>query len=236
MRKIFDVLLLLCIFFSILVNASETGLKIKKADTIEIAGLVVDAADSNTLENAKLYDEKGLLIATTDSRGYFMGKINYPGEGPVHFKIRVEKKGYTTFIQTENWGNLQSHLHSTYYFGIKRKNNKSSNTFSEMTFNKDFSIDSVLTGFKAVQEKIDFKNKLEAVKNNNQEVFFRINGKYYLINNSGWLEIASPDDKISIEEKRIVRASEINSLIKRSQIKGMSPVDSKEYSYEIHTR
>lgn len=236
MRKIFDVLLLLCIVFSVSLNASEAGLKIKKTDMIEIAGLVVDAANLNALENAQLYDEKGLLIATTDAKGYFTGKINHPGDGPVHFKIRVEKKGYTTFIQEENWGNLGNVIRSTYYFGITQKDSRAANAFSEMTFNKDFSFDSVLSGFRAVKEKLDFKNKIEAAKSNNQKVFFEIGSEYYLISNGGWLKISLPEDLISIDKNRIVKASEINSFIKRKQIKGMSPVDSKGYSYEIYIR
>ncbi|GEN75799.1 carboxypeptidase-like regulatory domain-containing protein [Chryseobacterium hagamense] len=236
MKKNFNVLLLLCIVFSVSLNASEIEFDTKKVNMIEVAGLVVDAANLNALENAQLYDEKGLLIATTDAKGYFTGKINHSGDGPVHFKIRVKKKGYTTFVQTENWGNLGNVIRSTYYFGIIQKDSRAGNSFSEMTSNKDSSFDSVLSGFRAVKEKLDFKNKLEAAKSNNQKVFFEIGYEYYLINNGGWLKISSPEEPISTDGKRMVRASEINSLVKRSQIKGMTPVDSKEFSYEIYIR
>lgn len=84
-------------------KASEREKRIEKARIIEIAGLIVDAGNLNTLENVKLYDERGVLIATTDSKGYFTGKVNYAGNGVVHFKIKVEKAGYKSFIQAENW-------------------------------------------------------------------------------------------------------------------------------------
>ena len=236
MKKIFNLIVLLCVIFSMSLNASEKEKRIEKAKIVEIAGLVVDAGNLNALENAKLYDEKGLLIATTDSKGYFTGKVNYSGKGAVRFKIKVERKGYKSFIQTENWGNIGNHIRSTYYFGITQKSSRIANAFSEMTSTKNASFDSVLSGFSAIKEKLDFKNKLEAAKNNNQKVFFEIGSEYYLINNGGWLRISSPEELISIDKNRIVKASEINSLIKKKQIKGMSPSESKEYSYEIYTK
>lgn len=236
MKKIFNLIVFLCVIFSVSLKASEIGKRIEKARIIEIAGLVVDAGNLNVLENAKLYDENGLLIATTDSKGYFTGKINYPGNGAVHFKIKVEKTGYKSFIQTENWGDVGNHIRSTYYFGIVKKDNRLANSFSEMTSDKDSSFDSVLSGFSAIKEKVDFKNKLEAAKNNNQKVFFQIGAEYYLINNGGWLKVSSPDDRIAIDKNRIIKASELNSIIKRKQIKGMSPSESKEYSYEIYLK
>lgn len=235
MKKIFNLIIVLCVVFSVSLNASEKEKRIGEAGIMEIAGLVVDAGNLNALENVKLYDENGLLIATTDSRGYFTGKVNYSGNGAVRFKIKVEKAGYKSLIQAENWGDVGSHFRSTYYFGITQKNSRAVNAFSEMTSANDVSFDSILSGFIAIKEKVDFKNKLEAAKSNNQKVFFQIGAEYYLINNGGWLKVSSPEELISIDQNRIVKASEINSLIKRKQIKGMSPSESKEYSYEIYT-
>ncbi len=232
MKKILNLIVLLCVVCSVSLNASETEKRIE-AGFIEIAGLVTDAGNLNALENAKLYDEKGLLIAITDSRGYFKGKIEYPVNGAIRFKIKVQKSGYQSFVQTENWGNLGNNIRCAYYFGITRNDSKS---FSEMVFTKDLSIDSVMVGFNAVKEKIDFSKKIETAKKDNQQVLFKIGLEYYLINNSGWLKISSPEDLISIDKNRIVKASEINSLIKRKQIKGMSPSESKEYSYEIYSK
>ncbi|WP_294303309.1 hypothetical protein [uncultured Chryseobacterium sp.] len=232
MKKIFNLIILLCVVFSVSLNASETENRIE-ARIIEIAGLVTDAGNLKALEDAKIYDEKGLLIATTDSRGYFKGKIEYPGNGAIHFKIKVQKSGYQSFVQTENWGNLGNNIRCAYYFGITRNDSKS---FSEMVFTKDLSIDSVIAGLSTVKEKTDFSKKIETAKKGNQQVFFKIGSEYYLINNGGWLKIASPDELISIDGKQTVKASEINSVIKRKQIKGMSPLESKEYSYEIYTK
>ncbi|WP_345766729.1 MULTISPECIES: hypothetical protein [Chryseobacterium] len=232
MKKIFKLIVLLCVVCSVSLNASETEKRIE-AGFIEIAGLVTDAGNLNALENAKLYDEKGLLIATTDSRGYFKGKIEYPGNGAIHFKIKVQKSGYQSFVQTENWGNLGNNIRCAYYFGITRNDSKS---FSEMVFTKDLSIDSVIAGLIKVKEKTYFSKKIETAKKDNQQVLFKIDSEYYLINDGGWLKIASPDELISIDGKQTVKASEINSVIKRKQIKGMSPSESKEYSYEIYTK
>ena len=78
--------------------------------------------------------------------------------------------------------------------------------------------------------------KIETAKKDNQQIFFKIGPEYYLINNGGWLKLASPEELISIDGKQTVKTSEINSFIKRKQITGMSPSESKEYSYEVYTR
>lgn len=93
-----------------------------------------------------------------------------------------------------------------------------------------------MAGFKAVSGKTDFSKKIETVKKDNQQIFFKIGPEYYLINNGGWLKLASPEELISIDRKQMVKTSEINSFIKRKQITGMSPSESKEYSYEVYTK
>lgn len=160
-------------------NASEIEKRIEKARMIEAFGLVVDAGNLNALENATLYDEKGLWIATTDSRGYFKGKVEYVGEVVILFKITVQKRGYQSFVQTENWGNIGNAIRCTFYFGITQ----SGSPFSEMILNKDLSFDSVMAGFKAVSGKTDFSKKIETAKKDNQQIFFKIGPEYYLINN-----------------------------------------------------
>lgn len=119
-------------------NASEIEKRIEKARMIEVSGLVVDAGNLKALENAKLYDEKGLLIATTDYRGYFKEKVEYMGKAAIRFKITVQKRGYQFFVQTENWGNIGNAIRCTYYFGITQSG---SSPFSEMVLNNDLSFD-----------------------------------------------------------------------------------------------
>lgn len=149
-------------------NASEIEKRIEKARMIEAFGLVVDAGNLKALENATLYDEKGLWIATTDSRGYFKGKVECMGEAAIRFKITVQKRGYRSFVQTENWGNIGNAIRCTYYFGITQ----SGSPFSEMVLNNDLSFDSVMAGFRAVSGKTDFSKKLKRQK--------RITNRYFL--------------------------------------------------------
>ncbi|MDN4012366.1 hypothetical protein QX233_07850 [Chryseobacterium gambrini] len=56
------------------------------------------------------------------------------------------------------------------------------------------------------------------------------------MNNTGWLLITSPDDKVSVNKKKIIKASELNASIKRKDIKKMSSSESKDYLYEIFTK
>lgn len=237
MKKLSEIILLLCMVFFSLAKSSEFKDNFRETKIIQIAGIVMDAENLNPLENAKLYDEQGKLISTTDTKGYFVGKVNYSGKNAIHFKIKIEKKGYLSFTQKENWGNLGSEIQSIYYFGIEKIGSKvKNNSFSEMKFNKDLTYDSVLSGFGSVKDKISFNHKLESAKYNNENVFFTIDQEYLILNNGGWLKITSPNDNVSINKRRTVKASELNSLIKKNQIKGMTPSESKDYSYEIYTK
>ena len=110
------------------------------------------------------------------------------------------------------------------------------NSFSEMKLNKDLTYESVLAGFESVKNNRSFYHKLALAGSNNEKVFFMIDQKYYIVSNTGWLLIASPDDKVSVNKKKIIKASELNALIKRKDIKKMSPSESKDYSYEIYTK
>lgn len=236
MKKVSESILLFClVLFSL---AKSSGFKDHFAESkfIEIAGVVIDSESLTPLENAKLYDEKGKLVSTTDSKGYFIGKVNYSEKGGIHFKIRAEHNGYFSFTQKEYWANL-GNVRCIYYFGLEKASGKSmKNSFSEMKLNKDLTYESVLAGFESVKNNRRFYHKLALARSNNENVFFTIDQKYYIVSNTGWLLFASPDDKVSVNKKKIIKASELNALIKRKDIKKMSPSESKDYSYEIYTK
>ncbi len=235
MRKILNFILMLCLVLYAPLNASELRKSLEEPEFVQVAGIVVNAGNLDPLENVTVYDESGKIIGKTDVKGYFTGKVKYSGKEAIQFKIKIEKSGYKSFIQKENWGNLENGTSCMYYIGLEKKDGSNSDkAFSEMILQKDISYNSVLSGFVAVKEKQQFNRKIEELKKDNQHVFFEINHEYYLINNGGWLKISSSEDRILIDKKTNVKASEVNSIIKRKQVKGMTPSASKDYAYELY--
>lgn len=209
-----------------------------KARTVTVAGLIIDAVTRAPLADAKVYGETGNFIASTDSRGYFKGAVSNLGGGPVRFSLKIEKEGYSSFTQKETWADMGDNISAIYYFGLEKKaGGKRNKAFSELiSSTKDTSYVSVVSGFGKFEEQLNFRNNLEATKQGNEKVFITIGDKYYLVNDSGWILLSSPEDKISVDGKAIVTASEINSRLKRKQIRRMTPSESKDFSFEVYTR
>lgn len=223
----------------ILISKSYANpLQNKTMRTINLTGLIVDSESLIPIDNANIYDEKGVLIATTNSKGYFKGDLNYPSQGEIHFKIKIAKDGYQSYIQKENWANLTSNINAVYYFGIKRQNTDSNShkAFSELNFYDDTSYENVYNNFHKVEEKNNFNRKIEIAKIGNENVFFKIGDSVYLISNTGWLKLKSNNDLISINGNKMIVASKINTILKRKDVFRMTPVEHKKYSYEISTK
>lgn len=209
-----------------------------KTRTVTVAGLIVDAITRAPLADAKVYGETGNFIASTDSRGYFKGTVSNLRRGPVRFSIKIEKEGYSSFTQKEHWADMGDDISAIYYFGLEKKaGGKRNKAFSELiSRTKDTSYASVVSGFSKFEEQLNFRDGLEAAKEGNEKVFITIGDQYFLVNDSGWILLTSPKDKISVDGKRIVTASEINSKLKRKQIRRMTPSESKDFSFEVYTR
>ncbi|WP_294271197.1 hypothetical protein [uncultured Chryseobacterium sp.] len=209
-----------------------------KARTVTVAGLIIDAITRAPLADAKVYGETGNFIASTDSRGYFKGTVSNLRGGPVRFSIKIEKEGYSSFTQKEHWADMGDDISAIYYFGLEKKaGGKRNKAFSELiSRTKDTSYASVVSGFSKFEEQLNFRDGLEAAKEGNEKVFITIGDQYFLVNDSGWILLTSPKDKISVDGKRIVTASEINSKLKRKQIRRMTPSGSKDFSFEVYTR
>lgn len=215
-------------------NLYANKIQNKNMRVLNVAGLIVDSKSLLPLENSKIFDEKGTLIAKTDAKGYFKGKVNCAKEGPISFTMRIEKNGYSSFTQKENWGDLHGTINNIYYFVIKKENDND-RSFSKLISNKkDISYDAVSLGFKDIVAQVSFQNTIESVKKGNDAVYFKIGDEYYLISNTGWLKLNSPNDNVSINGEKIVVASEINTILSRDIIKIMSTSDSKDYSFEVY--
>lgn len=240
MKKVFSFFNYTLILGVVLLSSKvyANPLQNKTMRTINLAGLVVDSKSLLPLENVNIYDEKGELIATTNSKGYFKGHLNYSNQGEINFKIKITKDGYYPYVQKENWANLTNNISAIYYFGIKQQNVDSSihKAFSELYFNKDSTYQNVFNNFHKIEEKNNFNHKIEIVKSGNENIFFEIDDSFYLISDTGWLKLRSKDDIVSINGNKKIVASKLNSILKRKNVKKMTPSDSQYYSFELYTK
>lgn len=241
MKKIFRFIFSLVLILGIGLFSKNYANTLQKNNmrTINLAGLIVDSKSLLPIENANIYDEKGNFVATTDVKGYFKGHLNLPIKDKINFKIEVKKDGYISYCQKENWGDLGNNLNVVYYFGITQysENSKNNLAFSELISNKkDISYNAVSNGFQKIIEKITFNKEVEIAKSGNENVFLKVNDYYYLISNTGWLKLNSKDDIIFIDKNKEVIASEVNSVLKRKDIKRMTPSKTDNHSFEIFTK
>lgn len=207
-----------------------------KTRKINISGIVIDAESLNPLENANLFDSNENLIGVSDSKGYYRGIIETNEIGEITFKIKVKKAGYNSFIQNEHWGNLSGELNATYYFGLKSNSLKSTFPFSELFTNiSNNTYESVKSGLEVVLEKLNFEKKIENLKKGNNHIFFNLDGKFYVVSNTGWIEINSENNHILLNGKKDVLANDLNNLLGRNKIKNMSTTAKASYSVEIFT-
>ncbi len=203
---------------------------------IDIAGVVIDSKTLLSIEDATIYDENDNILASTNQNGYFKAKLNYSKDGEIEFKLKIEKEEYFYFVQQEHWGNLEVKINAIYYFGLQNKHSNSKAFSKLISIDGDLSYKAINENFRDIKERVNFKNKVTIAKEGNEDVFFKIDNNFYIINNTGWIKIYSKDDLISINGKKDIPATEINSLIKRKDVKGMTPTDSKKVPFAIYMK
>lgn len=201
---------------------------------ISLAGLVVNAQTLSPVESAQIFDAEGHKLGTTDKNGYYKISFNADKPGEIYFALKIKKQGFQSFTQNEHWGDLAD-TQTIMYFGLSATNEKSK-SFSSFGDNHDLSYANVLTRFDKVKHERDFNNKLETAKTGNQNVLLQVDGKFYIVDNSGWIQLNSDKDLVSIDNKKVVSADKLNDFVKRKDVTGMTPVESKEAKFLIHTK
>ncbi|WP_413666694.1 hypothetical protein ACEN9X_19400 [Mucilaginibacter sp. Mucisp86] len=209
---------------------------IMESRVIHLSGLIVDAQTLAPIASVQLSDGHGHVLGSTDGRGYYNIAITYPKPGQIYFKIVAEKKGFKPFTQNEHWGDLSSNIKGLLYIGLK-SGEYSGQEFSEISFQGGSTYEDVFAGFETVKRSRVFESALAKAKSNNEHAFVYIDSKPYLVNNSSWIELSSKDALISISGKKVVRADSINTVIRRSSIKKMTPVEpGKGYGYLVEIK
>ncbi len=203
--------------------------------SVELAGLIMDAETLEPLESVVIYDDKGNQLSKTDVRGYYKVQFDDLGEGEIRFAYSLSKNGYKSVSQREHWGNLQGKIGKTFYFGLSKKESDTPE-FSQHGSSNNLSYESVQNNLHLVQKQFEFNKKLNNAKKGNQDVLIEIDKTQYLVNDTGWIKINSKEDLISIDDNLIVPASEVNGILERKEITGMTPLEkNKKALFAIYT-
>lgn len=203
---------------------------------INIAGLVVDSKTLLPIEAANIYGTDEKLLGKTDVRGYFKISLGFIAEGEMRFKLKIIKKGYKDIMQSEHWGNLPGNTQALMYFGLDK--GTGSNSFSKLVNKEIGGLDyrNTLANFDQIKTARMFDDKLSVAKAGNQDVLVMVDDKFYIVDETGWIAITSDKDSILINNKQLVIADKINSIIKRKNIKWMTPLDAKNAKLAIYTK
>ena len=204
-------------------------------DPIALAGLVMDANSLLPLEDVEIYDTNRHLLGKTDAKGYYSISVDALGEGEIEFSLYLQKSGYQPFTQKEHWGNLSSPIISNFYFGLQKEHSDSEQFSKLVTNSQDLSYESTLNNYNSVKKEILFGKQVEETKRGNEGVFFEIDNTPYLINSYGWIKLNSKQDLVSINGDKVVQAQKLNGLIKRNDVIGMTPVQSKNAQFAVFT-
>jgi hypothetical protein len=124
---------------------------------------------------------------------------------------------------------------AAFFIGLKGKKSDTEE-FSEMSANmSDLSFGTVMDAYNNIKPDIDFEKNIASVRKGNENVFFEIDGAFYIVNDWGWIKLKTKADKIIINKDKVVLASELNPILKRKNVTGMSPIVSDVAAFEIKT-
>lgn len=205
--------------------------------SIHLSGIVMDATSLTPINAAKIFDDNNQYLGITNENGFFDLTVSTLDKGEIHFGLKIKKDGYNTFNQKEHWGDLSENMNATYYFGLKNKLIRDEKSFGELSMTeKSQNYTEVLETFGSIRDKLNFEKKIKLAKENNEKILFEISDKFYVISNTGWIEIKSTDEEIIIDGKKNISAKKLNTEIKRSSITHMTTISNKNASIAVFTK
>lgn len=238
MNKPFAIKSAFVIAFISLFSLQFVSARVTSDRSIELAGLVINAQNLSPIDAVQIYDADNNLLGSTDKNGYYHIHFSYTKTGEIYFKLKIVKDGFQNFTQSEHWGNLNNPK-NIMYFGL-RASQATATSFASFADNRssvsDLGYNSVLNYFSKVKEEKEFNDQLTQAKAGNEKVLVQISGKFYIIDSNGWIQINSDKDAILINDKQVLIADQLNATIKRKDVKWMTPIDSKQARFAIHTR
>ncbi len=190
---------------------------------LNITGIVIDAETLTPLENVQIRNFDSKTLGTSDSKGFFTAKIEVSETGEIKFDFDAKKSGYNTHIQAERWGDLGSDLNPVYYIALKNHNSAGISAHSDHSLDfKPNTFESISPKLEDFKKKVIFNNKVTAAKSGNEDIFIQIDKDYFIVNKTGYIQLKSEKDLISINGLEKVAANEINTRLRRQNIKSMT--------------
>lgn len=205
--------------------------------TIYIAGLAFDYEQLHPLKKVSVYNNQtNELLGTTDANGYFNVKLSVPSTGAITFSLLIKGNNYKSLIQNERWGDIPGNQEAVYFFamGIEKRANMS---FTELNQNVNGrAYEDIAKEFKEIKKQIHFDKKMQAEIEKSQNVFLEIDGVCYIVSDTGWIQLTSKNDLISINDTEGVPAFKVNALIKREEIKNMTTSNSPKAAVFVYRK
>lgn len=220
----------------ILTNCSLSMANNTEPKTRKIVGLVVDSETLLPLANVKITNENKKTLATTNDKGYYEVTVHSTSKEGFKFSLNLKKEEYSTFRQNDNWGE-DNEKSPVMYFALQKRKSSKGGSFSELYLHKGEVTTAVVENYfnDKVKAGSILNNKIAKLRANNNQVFFELDGGYYLVNNYAWIKLNSKDDKVSINQDKVVNASEVNNYVRHNNVQNMSSIDSPQASFSIKT-
>lgn len=195
-----------------------------------VSGLVVSAQDHKPLEGVDIFIEDK-KIGITDDKGYFSNEgMASSNDKPV--VVVFKKSGFKDFKQSERVH--PSLLKKGFNFIVGLRGANDSNPFSDTRMGA-LSYTKTKDRLPEVIKKDLFNKGLTALRMEKGKVLFEYNGQPYLLSESSWIKLESLDDIIVIDGQEKGKARDVNDMIQRDQIKGMTPDAEKKSVINITT-
>ncbi|GEM_PF-585933 len=199
--------------------------------TTRIYGVVIDSESYLPIKDVKIsYNNK--VLTSTNKDGFFESDINFNSSSRDGLKVTFSKSGFNNINSIEKWEPSMYKNGVNYLVGLKSGNNKG---FTDVSPG-DLSYDQTIDKLEDIKKKKHFKDRLAQIRLNNENSFFEIDEHYYILSNTHWLEVGSPEDSIRLNDSKPILAKELNSVIKRSQIVAMTPDEFEVGVYRLTTK
>ncbi|MGB3107177.1 hypothetical protein [Sphingobacterium siyangense] len=196
----------------------------------QVSGLVVSAQDHKPLKGVDIFIENK-KIGITDDKGYFSDEvIASSNDKPV--VIVFKKSGFKDFKQSERVH--PSLLKKGFNFIIGLCGSSDTSPFSDTRMGA-LSYAKTKDRLPEVMKKDLFNKDLNALRMEKGKVLFEYKGQPYLLSESSWIKLESLDNIVVIDGREKGKARDINHMIQRDQIKGMTPDAEKKSVINITT-
>lgn len=192
----------------------------KSKEIIPVSGLVLSVHDHKPLAGVVVLF-KGKVVATTDKQGFFASDISasYNNEP---FSLFFKKDAFKSFKQSENINPALLNKGFNFIIGLQHSDIPTGRAFSDTKLGI-LSYTKTQDRLQEVLEKEYFNTAIDIFRKENNTVLFNFSKEFYILSESSWIKPTSLDDTLVINGHKKGKVKDIDYLIKRNQIKVMTP-------------